>query len=106
MGETFGERVARTLAENRPGAATSPAPTITTGRSGMATNVPPGAPPLPAGSITSDHRGDSNDDIRTALMALQKWLEQNQDDQDALKVQRCIVALQGVLADHASGRDA
>jgi hypothetical protein len=61
---------------------------------------------FPTGSITSDHRGDPNDHIRTALMALQVWLEGNQDDQDAAKVTKCVVALQSVLADHAKQRDA
>jgi hypothetical protein len=72
---------------------------------------PPGAPPLPrggppTGSITSDHTGDSNDDLRTMIMAGQKWLESNRDDQDAHAVMKCVVALQGVLAGHAKDREA
>lgn len=75
----------------------------------MAINVPPrGGPPPgpPTGSTTSDHQGDPTYALRTALMALQMWLEGNKDDQDAHAVMKCVVALEGVLADHAKGRDA
>jgi hypothetical protein len=67
---------------------------------------PRGAPSLPVNSITSDHSGDPNDPIRTMIMAGQMWLEQNRDDLDAHVVMKCVVALQGVLADHAKAKDA
>jgi hypothetical protein len=40
------------------------------------------------------------------IMAGQKWLESNRDDQDAHAVMKCVVALQGVLAGHAKDREA
>ena len=69
-----------------------------------------GGPPSPRGgpaeSITSNEDGSSNDMIRVAIRSLQHWLELNDNDADAAKVQKCIVGLQGVLADHQKDREA
>ena len=74
----------------------------------------PGLPPdLPAapdsgltpGAVTSDHTGGALDFIRTAIMSLQHFAEQTNDDQELAKVHRAIVLLQSLLADHASTKD-
>jgi hypothetical protein len=44
-------------------------------------SAPPEAPPLP-GAITSDHTGGQLDFIRTAILSLQHFAEQTNDDQD------------------------
>lgn len=69
--------------------------------------VPPdrGAP-APPGAVTSDHTGGLLDFIRTAIMSLQHFAEQTTDDVELAKVHKCIVGLQSILADHASGKDA
>src|SRR5262249_27936032 len=80
-----------------------PIPTSPIGRNEMATNVPPGAPNT--AGITSRDDGSDLDHIRTAILALQIFAEGNHDDQELAAVHKCIVALQGVLADHAKNRD-
>jgi hypothetical protein len=81
----------------------------------MAINVTPemlgaGAPPgvdVPANaSITSRDEGGDLDHIRTAIMALQAYAENNHDDQELAAVHKCITALQNILAGHAKNRDA
>jgi hypothetical protein len=57
-------------------------------------------------SITSRDEGGDLDHIRTAIMALQAYAENNHDDVELAKVHKCVVALQSILADHASNRDA
>lgn len=57
-------------------------------------------------SITSRDEGGDLDHIRTAIMALQAYAENNHDDRELAKVHRCIVALQSILADHSKNRDA
>ena len=57
-------------------------------------------------AITSDHTGGLLDFIRQAILALQHFAEQTNDDAELAKVHKCIVALQSILADHASDRDA
>ena len=57
-------------------------------------------------SITSRDEGSDLDHVRTAIMALQAYAEGNHDDVELAKVHKCIVALQSILADHASNRDA
>jgi hypothetical protein len=81
---------------------------------GMPPNAPPGAPPLPLpprgapppDPITSPHQGNRLDLIRTALMALQHYAEQETDDQEIATVHKCMLALQNILATHAKNRDA
>jgi len=71
--------------------------------------APPDAGPhdVPANaSITSRDEGSDLDHIRTAIMALQAYAENNHDDQELAKVHRCITQLQSILADHAGNRDA
>jgi hypothetical protein len=57
-------------------------------------------------SITSGDTGEDLDHPRTAIQALQLYAEGNHDDVELAKVHKCIVALQSILADHASNRDA
>ena len=66
---------------------------------------PPALPPIQAG-ITSPHSGGSLDLVRTAILALQHYAEQETDDQELATVQSCIVNLQKILATHAKNRDA
>jgi hypothetical protein len=75
---------------------------------GMPPNAPPGAPPLPPApaGITSPHQGGSLDLIRTAILALQHYAEQETDDQELALVHSCIVNLQKLLANHAKNADA
>lgn len=62
---------------------------------------------MPANAaITSDHEGSDLDHIRTAILALQAYAENNHDDVELAKVHKCVVALQSILADHAKNRDA
>ena len=56
--------------------------------------------------MTSDHTGGSLDFIRTAIMSLQHFAEITDDDEELAKVQKCIVGLQSILADHAKTRSA
>ena len=63
------------------------------------------APP-PPGAITSDHTGGLLDFIRTAILSLQHFAEQTNDDQDLRAVQKCITALQGILAGAAKDHGA
>jgi hypothetical protein len=65
---------------------------------------PPNAGARP-GAVTSDHTGGQLDFIRTAIMALQHFAEQTNDDVELAKVHKCIVGLQSILADHASTKD-
>jgi len=67
----------------------------------VAINVPP-----QTAGITSQHDGSDLDHIRTAILALQMYAEGQHDDQELAAVHKCIVALQGILADHAKNRDA
>lgn len=60
----------------------------------------------PPGAITSDHTGGLLDFVRTAILSLQHFAEQTNDDQDLHTVQKCIVGLQGLLAAHSKGGDA
>src|SRR5262245_28397270 len=99
------------LAENNPRAAAPSPPTIdlptTGGRIPVAINVSPGAPTGPTtAAITSPHRGDSLDPLRTAILALQHAAELESDDQDLHTIQKAIVLVQGVLANNAKDRDA
>jgi hypothetical protein len=76
---------------------------------GMPPNAPPrGAPPLPPAQagITSPHQGGSLDLVRTAILALQHYAEQETDDQELATVHSCIVNLQKLLANHAKNADA
>jgi hypothetical protein len=57
------------------------------------------------GAVTSDHSGGVLDFIRTAIMALQHFAEQTDDDVELAKVHKCIVGLQSILADHATTKD-
>jgi hypothetical protein len=66
----------------------------------VAINVPPTA------GITSRDDGSDLDHIRTAILALQIYAEGNHDDRELAAVHKCIVALQGILADHAKDADA
>jgi hypothetical protein len=67
----------------------------------------PGPHDVPANAaITSDHSGEDLDHIRTAIMALQAYAENNHDDVELAKVHKCVVALQSILADHAKNADA
>jgi hypothetical protein len=69
--------------------------------------APPGPHDVPANSsITSRDEGSDLDHVRTAIMALQAYAENNHDDQELEKVHKCIVALQSILADHAKNKDA
>jgi hypothetical protein len=43
--------------------------------------------------------------IRTAILALQHFAEQTNDDVELAKVHKCIVGLQSIIADHASTKD-
>lgn len=61
-----------------------------------------GAPP---GAITSDHTGGALDFIRTAILNLQHFAEQTNDDQELAAVQKCVVALQNILGGHAKDRE-
>jgi hypothetical protein len=63
-----------------------------------------GAPPT--GSVTSRDEGSDLDHIRNAIQALQLYAEGNHDDVELAKVHKCVVALQSILADHASNKDA
>lgn len=65
---------------------------------------PPDAGATP-GAVTSDHTGGQLDFIRTAILALQHFAEQTNDDVELAKVHKCIVGLQSILADHASTKD-
>lgn len=70
----------------------------------------PGAPPdrgapAPPGAVTSDHTGGQLDFIRTAIMSLQHFAEQTDDDVELAKVHKCIVGLRSILADHVSTKD-
>jgi hypothetical protein len=74
---------------------------------------PRGAPPLSAGvqagidaGITSPHGGGSLDLIRTAILSLQHYAEQETDDQELALVHQCILQLQKLLANHAKNQDA
>ena len=72
-------------------------------------SAPPGAPPLPTkqnAAITSDHTGGLLDFVRTAILSLQHFAEQTNDDSELAAVHKCIVALQNILAGHALNRDA
>jgi hypothetical protein len=78
----------------------------------MAINVQ-GAPPLPpprgnpqGEGITSRHDGTDLDHIRTAILALQLYAEQETDDQELATVHKCITQLQQILASDAKNRDA
>jgi hypothetical protein len=112
LSETLTERAARLLAENRParaGPAPSPAPIdLTTGRRNeVAINVRPGGlVPPPTASITSRDSGSNVDHVRAAILALQAYAEGLHDDVELQAVHKCIVALQGILADHARDRSA
>lgn len=64
---------------------------------------PAGAPSLPV--VTSNPTGSANDSLRAAVVALQDWLAQNQDDQDAAKVTKLLAGVQQVLGDHAKQKD-
>jgi hypothetical protein len=79
---------------------------MTSGLAGLlgAGGGPAGAPALPV--VTSNPTGSPNDSLRSAVVALQDWLGENQDDQDAAKVTKCLAAVQQVLADHAKAKDA
>lgn len=61
--------------------------------------------PAPPGAVTSDHTGGQLDLIRTAILALQHFAEQTNDDVELAKVHKCIVGLQSIIADHASTKD-
>ena len=71
---------------------------------------PRGAPPLPlpldpqTAGVTSRHSGDRLDLIRTAILALQHYAEQEDDDVELAQVHKCVVALQNLLANHAKNR--
>jgi hypothetical protein len=75
-----------------------PPPPGARGRSGV--GVPANA------AITSRDEGSDFDHIRTAILALQAYAEGNHDDQELVKVHKCVVALQSILADHAANKDA
>jgi hypothetical protein len=80
------------------------------GLAGLAGGPGPGGPGppdagAPPGAVTSDHTGGQLDFIRTAIMALQHFAKQTNDDQELAKVHKCIVGLQSILADHASTKD-
>jgi hypothetical protein len=60
----------------------------------------------PNAAITSDHTSGQLDFIRTAIMSLQHFAEQTDDDQELAAVQKCIVGLQQILAGHAKDREA
>jgi hypothetical protein len=60
----------------------------------------------PPDPITSPHQGNRLDLIRTALMALQHYAEQETDDVELATVHKCLLALQNILATHAKNRDA
>jgi hypothetical protein len=75
--------------------------------------LPPGTPPLPpdpqaaaTAGITSPHGGGRLDLIRTAILSLQHYAEQETDDTELATVHKCIVALQNMLANHAKNQDA
>jgi hypothetical protein len=73
----------------------------------MAVNVPPNTLiPPPTASITSRDSGSNVDHVRTAILALQAYAEGLHDDVELQAVHKCIVALQGILADHARDRSA
>jgi len=72
---------------------------------------PPGAPPLPpdpraAAGITSPHKGDDLDYVRTAIHAMQLFAEGETDDQDLVAAHDVILRLQKILANAASDQDA
>jgi hypothetical protein len=68
---------------------------------------PPDLPLPPDGAtITSKDSGGQLDHVRTAIMALQIFAEHSHDDVEIHAVHKCITALQKILADHASDRDA
>jgi hypothetical protein len=62
--------------------------------------------PSTTASLTSRDDGSDLDHVRTAIQALQLYAEGNHDDVELAKVHKCIVALQSILADHASNKDA
>jgi hypothetical protein len=73
--------------------------------------MPP--PALPTGvqagidaGITSPHSVNRLDLVRTAILALQHYAEQETDDQELALVHSCIVNLQKLLANHAKNADA
>jgi hypothetical protein len=76
------------------------------GRAPPPGGAPPGAPPAPTGSVTSRDEGSDLDHIRTAIQALQLYAEGMHDDVELAKSHKCIVALQPILADDASNKDA
>jgi hypothetical protein len=57
-------------------------------------------------SLTSRDTGEDLDQLRTATQALQLYAEGNHDDVELAKTHKCVVALQSILADHASNKDA
>jgi hypothetical protein len=60
----------------------------------------------PPAAITSDHSGGLLDFIRTAILSLQHFAEQTNDDAELAAVHKCITALQNILAGHSKNRDA
>jgi hypothetical protein len=60
----------------------------------------------PPGAITSDHSGGLLDFVRTAILSLQHFAEQTNDDAELAQVHACITKLQQILAGHAKDRKA
>lgn len=60
----------------------------------------------PPGALTSDHSGGLLDFVRTAILSLQHFAEQSNDDADIHAVTKCIAALQAILAGAAKDRGA
>jgi hypothetical protein len=60
----------------------------------------------PPGAITSDHTGGQLDFIRTAIISLQHFAEQTNDNAELAAVHASITKLQQILAGHAKDREA
>lgn len=56
--------------------------------------------------MTSDHSGGALDFIRTAILSLQHFAEQTDDDQELAAVHKIIAQLQQLLAGHSKDREA
>jgi hypothetical protein len=61
---------------------------------------PDAGPPLPdsGSSVTSSQTGDPSDDLRHAIMFVQSYMQQEQDDEDLAAASKILSGLQSLLA--------